>query len=251
MRLKDKVAFLTAAAGAGIGLATARAMAREGAKVVVTDAHAKRPFTMAEEIQKEFGTETLGIQLDVSKVEQVNSAVQAALDRFGRIDILFNNAGINRLSQVVDMDDETWDLVIGVCLRGTFFTTRAVLPSMIENKFGRIVNVASVAGIVGLDDGQSHYAAAKAGIMAFTRCTALENAKNFVTANTIAPGFIYNEFLSRIYPEDEIERLKQTIPYGRAGTPDDIANIAVFLASDEGEYVTGQCIVAAGGRVMK
>ena len=250
MRLKDKVALLTAAAGAGIGLATAKAMAAEGAKIVLTDAHPKRPLSMAETIQEEFGVETLGLQLDVTNLAQVQEVFRTAQEKFGRIDILFNNAGTNRLSKVVDMSDETWDLVINTCLRGTFYTCRAVLPSMIRNRFGRIVNVASVAGFMGLKDGQSHYCAAKAAIMAFTRCLALEEAPNYITANTIAPGFIYNEFLARIYPEPEIRRMQESIPYPRKGTPQDIANIAVFLCSDEGEYVTGQTICATGGSFM-
>jgi 3-oxoacyl-[acyl-carrier protein] reductase len=250
MRLKDKVAFLTAAAGAGIGLATARAMAREGARIVLTDAHPKRPYSLAEAIQGEFGVDTLGLQLDVTNRSQVQETVQTALEKFGRVDILFNNAGINRLAKVVDMTDENWDLVINTCLRGTFYTCRAVLPSMIEHGFGRIINVASVAGFMGLKDGQSHYSAAKAGIMAFTRCLAMEEAPHFITANTIAPGFIYNEFLGRIYPEPEIRRMQESIPYPRKGTPQDIAHIAVFLCSDEGEYVTGQTICATGGSYM-
>lgn len=251
MRLKDKVAFLTAAAGAGIGQATARAMAEEGAKVVLTDAHAKRPFGVAEAIEKETGVETLGIQCDVTQLDQVQSSIQAALDRFGRIDILFNNAGINRLSPVAEMSDEVWDLVINTCLRGTFYMCRAVLPTMMKHRFGRIVNVSSIAGYMGLQDGQAHYSAAKAGIMAFTRCVALEAAPYHITVNTIAPGFIYNEFLSRIYPEDEIKRMHENIPYPRKGTPQDIANIAVFLCSDEGEYITGQSICATGGSWMR
>jgi len=250
MRLKDKVALLTAAAGAGIGQATARAMAKEGAKVVVTDAHPKRFHGIAQDIAKEFGVETLGMQCDVTSKEQVEGVVKAALEKFGRIDILFNNAGINRLTPVVDMTDEVWELVINTCLRGTFYTCRAVLPSMIKHNFGRIINVASVAGFIGMGDGQAHYGAAKAGIMEFTRCLAMEYAKHYVTANAIAPGFIYNDFLSRIYPPEEIKRMHESIPYARKGAPQDIANIAVFLASDEGEYVTGQTICAAGGSYM-
>jgi 3-oxoacyl-[acyl-carrier protein] reductase len=250
MRLKDKVALLTAAAGAGIGLATARAMAREGAKIILTDAHPKRPLQTAEALNQEFGVETLGLPCDVTSLEQIQNVVTTALKKFGRIDILFNNAGINRLAKVAEMSDETWDLVLNTCLRGTFYTCRAVLPAMIQNGFGRIVNIASVAGFIGLKDGQSHYAAAKAGIMAFTRCLAAEVAPHTITANTIAPGFIYNDFLARIYPEPEIKRMQESIPYARKGTPEDIANIAVFLCSDEGEYLTGQTICASGGSFM-
>lgn len=251
MRLKDKVAVLTAAAGAGIGHATARAMAKEGAKIVLTDAHPKRPVSVAEGIKTDFGVEAIGMPCDVTRREHVEAVVQAALDKFGRIDILFNNAGINKLAPVAEMSDEVWDLVINTCLRGTFYTCRAVLPAMMKGGFGRIVNVASVAGYMGLKDGQAHYSAAKAGIMAFTRCVALEAAPYHITANTIAPGFIYNEFLARIYPEQEIKRMYESIPYPRKGTPQDIANIAVFLCSEEGEYVTGQTICAAGGSWMR
>jgi 3-oxoacyl-[acyl-carrier protein] reductase len=250
MRLKDKVALLTAAAGAGIGQATARAMAKEGATIVLTDAHPKRPLAIAEAIEKEFNVKSLGIPCDVTQKDQIESVVKTSLDTFGRIDILFNNAGINKLSPVAEMTDEVWDLVVNTCLRGTFYTCRAVLPIMMEKKFGRIVNVASIAGYMGLGDGQAHYSAAKAGIMAFTRCVALEAAPYYITANTIAPGFIYNEFLSRIYPEEEIKRMHEGIPFPRKGTPQDIANIAVFLCSDEGEYVTGQTICATGGSWM-
>jgi 3-oxoacyl-[acyl-carrier protein] reductase len=250
MRLKGRVALLTAAAGAGIGQATARAMAKEGAHVMITDAHPKRPMAVAEAISKEFGVEALGMPCDVNQRDQIQAAVEAAVKKFGRIDILFNNAGINRLSPVAEMTDEVWELVINTCLRGTFYTCRAVLSSMIKHGFGRIVNVASVAGFMGLGDGQSHYSAAKAGIMAFTRCLAMEVASHRITANAIAPGFIYNEFLARIYPEEEIKRMHEGIPYARKGTPQDIANIAVFLCSDEGEYVTGQTICATGGSWM-
>lgn len=250
MRLKDRVAVLTAGAGAGIGQATARAMAKEGAKIVLTDAHPKRPASVAEAISKDLGVETLGLHCDVTRRDHVEAVVQAALEKFGRVDILFNNAGINKLSPVAQMTDEVWDLVINTCLRGTFYTCRAVLPQMMKQGFGRIVNVASIAGFMGLKDGQAHYAAAKAGIMAFTRCVALEAAPYRITANTIAPGFIYNEFLARIYPEQEIKRMVEGIPYPRKGTPQDIANIAVFLCSDEGEYVTGQTICATGGSWM-
>jgi len=250
-RLENKVALLTAAAGAGIGQATARTFAREGAKIILTDAHPKRPSSVASQIEEEFGVETLGMQCDVNSREKVDDVIQAGLEKFGQIDILFNNAGINRLSPIVDMTDEVWDLVINTCLRGTFYTCRAVLPTMFKQNFGRIVNVASIAGFMGLNDGEAHYAAAKAGVMAFTRCLSLEVASHHITANTIAPGFIYNEFLARIYPDEEIERMNQSIPYPRKGTPQDIANIALFLCSEEGEYVMGQTICATGGSFVR
>ncbi len=251
MKLLNRVALLTAAAGAGIGQATARIMAREGAKVVVTDAHEERAISVARAIHEERGTETLGMRCDVTRKEDVERVVAATLERFGRVDILFNNAGTNRPAHVVDMTDETWGLVINTSLSGTFYCCRAVLPAMIAQKRGRIVSITSVAAFRGLKAGHAHYAAAKAGVMAFTRCLAMEAAEHCITVNTIAPSFIYNEFIPHIYPEEEIERMYEEIPYPRKGTPEDIANTVLFLVSDEGEYITGQTICVTGGSWMR
>ncbi len=251
MKLKGKVAFLTAAAGAGIGQAVARTFAREGAHVVITDAHAERAGAVSEEIRREFGVNAIGLACDVMNKDDVGQAVSETLDKFGRLDILFNNAGTNRPSQIVDMSDENWELVINVSLRGVFYCCRAVLPVMMKQNYGRIVSTTSVAAFRGLKAGHAHYAAAKAGVMAFTRCLAMEAAPYRITANTVAPSFIYNEFIPHIYPEDEIERMYEEIPYPRKGTPQDIANTVLFLASDEGEYVTGQTICVTGGSWMR
>lgn len=251
MKLKDKVAFCTAAAGAGIGQATAHIFAREGARVVVTDIHLDRCRAVAEDIQRTFSVDTLPLQCDVTKGQDIEKAVQATLDHYGRIDILFNNAGTNRPSQVVDITDDIWDLVINTSLRGTFYCCRAILPIMMNQQYGRIVSTTSVAAFKGLKAGHAHYAAAKAGVMAFTRCLAMEAAPYHITANTIAPSFIYNEFIPHIYPHDEIERMYAEIPYPRKGTPDDIANTVLFLVSDEGEYITGQTICVTGGSWMR
>lgn len=251
MKLKDKVAFCTAAAGAGIGQATARMLAREGASVVVTDIHLERCRSVAMDIQRAFGVEALPVAVDVTRRDDVEKAIRLAVERFGRIDILFNNAGTNRPAQIIDISDEMWDLVINTCLRGTFFCCRAVLPIMMKQNFGRIVSITSVAAFRGLQAGHAHYAAAKAGVMAFTRCLAMEAAPYHITANTIAPSFIYNEFIPHIYPPDEIERMLAEIPYPRKGTPDDIAHTVLFLVSDEGEYITGQTICVTGGSWMR
>jgi 3-oxoacyl-[acyl-carrier protein] reductase len=251
MKLKNRVAIVTAAAGAGIGQATARMMAREGARVIVTDMHKERTRTVAKAIHAEYGVETMGIQCDVTRLDEVKNVVKSTLEKFGRIDILFNNAGTNRPVRVVDMSDETWELVINTSLKGTFYFSRAVLPAMMEQKGGRIVNITSVAGFRGLDGGHAHYAAAKAGVMAFTRCLAMEAAPYRITANTIAPSFIFNEFIPGLYRQEEIERMSAEIPYPRKGTPEDIANTVLFLISDEGEYVTGQTICVTGGSWMR
>lgn len=251
MKLKYRVAILTAAGGAGIGQATARVMAREGARVVITDMHEERSYSVARSIHDEIGIETMGIRCDVTRLDEVKNVVEATLERFGRIDILFNNAGTNRPMQIADMTDETWHLVIDTSLKGTFYFSREVLPVMITQKTGRIVNMTSVAGFRGLNGGHAHYAAAKAGVMAFTRCLAAEVAPYHITANTIAPSFIFNEFVPNIYPEEEIERMFAEIPYPRKGTPEDIANTVLFLVSDQGEYITGQTICVTGGSWMR
>ena len=249
MRLKDKVAFLTGAAGAGIGQSTARLLAKEGARIVITDAHQERSRAVAEEIAKDLRVDTLGIGCDVTQREAVEAAVQKALDAFGRIDILVNNAGTNRPTPVITMSDETWDLVLNTTLRGTFYCCRAVLPAMTRQGAGRIVNIGSAAAFMGLGAGHAHYAAAKAGLTAFTRCLATEVAQHYITVNTVSPSFIYNEFIPHIYPEEEIKRMQDMIPYPRKGTPEDIAQTVLFLVTD-GEYITGQTICVTGGSFM-
>ncbi|HOJ70790.1 MAG TPA: SDR family oxidoreductase [Syntrophorhabdaceae bacterium] len=251
MKLQGRVAILTAAAGAGIGKATARTFAREGATVVITDAHEGRSIQTANEIKKEFGIEAIGLKCDVLNLDEIRYTVAKTLDLFGRIDILFNNAGTNRPSRIVDMTDENWDIVMGVSLRSVFYFCREVLPIMMRQQYGRIISITSVAGFRGLAAGHAHYAAAKAGVMAFTRCLAMEAAPYRITANTIAPSFIYNEFIPNLYPEEEIQRMFDEIPYPRKGVPQDIANTALFLASDEGEYITGQTICVTGGSWMR
>jgi len=250
MKLTGKVAILTAAAGAGIGAAAARLMAREGAKVVVTDMHPRRPLELAERLEKTYAVETMGMQCDVSSRDDVDRVVRGTLERFGRVDILFNNAGTNRIAQIHQVTDEDWELVLNTCLRGTFYFCRAVLPAMMEQNFGRIVNISSTAAFQGLGHGHAHYAAAKAGVIAFTRCLAMEAAPYHITANAIAPGFISNEFIPRLYPQEEIDRMNKMIPYPKKGRPEDVANAALFLVSDEGEYITGQTICVSGGSWM-
>ncbi len=251
MKLKGMVAFCTAAAGAGIGQSTARMFAREGAKVVITDMHLERCLTVADQIKKDFGGDVLALQCDVTKLQDIEEAITKTIKQFGKIDILFNNAGTNRPSQIVDITNDVWELVINTSLRGTFYCCRAILPIMMKQDFGRIVSTTSVAAFRGLRAGHAHYAAAKAGIIAFTRCLAMEAAPYHITANTIAPSFIYNEFIPHIYPQDEIERMYDEIPYPRKGTPDDIANTVLFLVSPEGEYITGQTICVTGGSWMR
>lgn len=249
MMLQGKVAIVTAAAGAGIGNATAKLLAKEGADIVVSDAHPQRCITVADEIQNNTGRKTLGIRCDVRKKEEVDNLVAQTLDQFGRVDILVNNAGINKLSPVHEMDDETWDLVMDINLKGTFYCCRAVLPSMIERKSGAIVSLSSVAAWMG-GANESHYCAAKAGIQAFTKSLAREVAPHGIRVNAIAPGLIYNEFLARIYPKEELDSITAQTPIGRVGEPDDIAKTVLYLVSDLGSYVVGETVCVSGGLFM-
>jgi 3-oxoacyl-[acyl-carrier protein] reductase len=245
MRLEGKVAIVTASAGAGIGQAAIRAFAREGAAVVIADNHERRTGEVAEALKSE-GAKAIGVVCDVANREQVDSMVKRTLDEFGRIDILVNNAGLNTpMQRVHELSDEDWDRVMGVCLRGTFYCTRAVMPSMIAQRYGRIVNISSVAAWLGGDT--ASYCAAKSAIIGFTRAVALEAAKDNVNVCAIAPGFVPNPFLDKIYPQDIKERLESVIPLGRGATPEEIANVIVFLVSDEGSYMTGQTIPVSGG----
>ena len=251
MRLKGKVAIVTASAGAGIGQAAVRALAAEGANVVVSDMHEGRTNGLASEIKSDTGLETLGVVCDVSQQDQVANLIDKTLEKFGRIDILVNNAAREILAQVKDMTNEQWDTVMDVALKGTFQCCRAVLPTMIKQKSGSIINIASIAGWIASDHGESHYCAAKAGVMAFTRCLAQEVSKHGIKANSIAPGLIMNDFLKRIYPPEFFEEAIKKIPVGRAGKPEDIANAIVFLASDESSYMIGESMSVCGGFYMK
>lgn len=251
MKLKDRVAIVTASAGAGIGQAVARRFAEEGAQVVISDAHAKRVQEVAAKMQKDYGREVPSFGVDVTRKDQIEAMVHATVERFGRVDILFNNAGINKLEPVWEMSDETWQLVLNVCLTGTFSVTRAVLPHMIRQRRGAVVNMASIAGWIASDAGQAHYCAAKAGVMAFTRAVAAECSKHQIRANAIAPGVIYNEFLSRIYPPGYFEARKEQALLGRLGEPAEVANLAVFLASDDSAYITGEVFCISGGSYVR
>lgn len=250
MLLEGRVALITAGAGAGIGRAVAERFLEEGAEVVLTDAHPRRTVETAAELSRKFGREVQGVVVDVTRHSQIQDAVAKAMERFGRIDILFNNAGINKLERIWECKDETWDLVMNVCLRGTFWTIRAVVPQMIKQGKGVIVNMASAAGWLALGDGQAPYSAAKAGVMGLTRAASAELARKGIRVNAIAPSVIFNEFLERIYPAHTFESAKQRNPMGRLGEPREVADLALFLASDLSSYITGEVISISGGSVV-
>jgi 3-oxoacyl-[acyl-carrier protein] reductase len=250
MLLENKVALITAGAGVGIGHAVAARFLEEGATVVITDAHAKRTEETAAELGEQFKREVLGIPVDVTQRDQIEGAVAKIHEKYGRIDILFNNAGINKLEPIWQLQDETWDLVMNVCLRGTFWAIRSVVPHMMEQGKGAIVNMASAAGWLASSGGEAAYSAAKAGVMGLTRAASGELAGKGIRVNAIAPTVIYNPFLERIYPKQMFEASKKRNPMGRLGEPREVANLALFLASDLSSYITGEVISISGGSVV-
>ncbi len=248
--IKGKVAIVTASAGAGIGQGVARALANHGANVVICDIHSERTPKVAIDIKNNSGVDTLPVLCDITKADDVRNMVEKTLSTFGRIDILINNAGVDRNEPVVAMSDKTWDFVISVNLKGTFHCCRAVLPTMLNQKSGRIVNMASVSAWVDIDNGAA-YSASKAGIIGFTRALATEVATQGITVNAIAPGFILNDYISRVPEAMQLfEKYKDRILLGRYGTPADIANMALFLVSDEASFITGETMCVSGGFYM-
>jgi len=247
MKLKDKVAIVTGA-GQGIGRAIALTLAREGAKVVVSDISDK-----AREVVKEiedFGSEALAIKADVWNSKETQKMAKATIEKFGRIDILVNNAGIYPSKSLVEMEEEDWDRVLGVNLKGVFNCTKAVLPKMIEQKRGIIINISSIAGAVVGFSKLAHYSASKAGIIGFTKAAALELAQYGIRMNAIAPGAIKTPGTEAL-GEETLKQIEQTVPLKRIGQPQDVADLVVFLASEASSYITGQLIIADGGYVIQ
>jgi len=248
MELKDRVAIVTGAGGAGIGQADAWALARNGAKVVVSDVHPKRPFEVAEKIASLLSIETLGIRCDVSDREQVDSMVQLALERFRRIDILVNNAGTNRPLPIWKISEETWKMIIDINLNGAFRCTQAVLPTMMKQKSGVIINMSSVNAYMCLPMDGAAYASAKASIIAFTKEVAKEVGPYNIRVNAIAPALIWNEYFENTLKDSaHTKHFTKETPLGRLGTPEEIADTVVFLASDKASYISGAIISVTGG----
>jgi len=244
MRLKNKIAIVTGA-GRGIGKEIALSLAKEGAKVVVSDI-TDDINNVAKEIEK-IGSQALAVKADVSNSKQTEELAKKTVEKFGRIDILVNNAGIYPFKNLVDMKEEEWDKVLNINLKGVFNCTKAIIPKMIDQKYGKIINIASIAGFRVGYVGLTHYCASKAGIVGFTRAVALELAQHGIHVNAIAPGFIDTPGTSSASNEETMKQFVQMIPLKRIGKPIDIANTVVFLASDESSYITGECITVDGG----
>jgi 3-oxoacyl-[acyl-carrier protein] reductase len=247
MRLKDKVAIITGA-GRGIGRATALRYAEEGASVVVADVDLDEAQDVVSEIQCK-DSQALAVKVDVRDRPSVNAMVQATLDRFdGRIDILVNNAGTVRDAQLVKMTEENFDLVIDINLKGVFNCTQAVVPTMITQKSGVILNASSLVAPYG-NFGQTNYVASKAGVIGMTNVWARELGRKGIRVNAVAPGFIETRLTAGI-PDKVVEKLLERIAMGHFGKPEDIANAYLWLASDEARYVSGQVIGVDGGATL-
>ncbi|MEU5216892.1 SDR family oxidoreductase [Streptomyces sp. NPDC020807] len=244
--LAGRTAVVTAAAGAGIGGATARRLLEEGAKVVLSDAHARRLKESEAELAAEFGAERVGaLPCDVTDEAQVAALLDLAVARHGRLDIVVNNAGLGGTADLVDMTDAQWDKVLDVTLNGTFRCTRAALRRMkAEGAGGVVVNNASVVGWRA-QKGQAHYAAAKAGVMALTRCAALEAAEYGVRVNAVSPSLAMHPHLVKVTTPELLEELTAREAFGRYAEPWEIANVIVFLASGYSSYLTGEVLSAS------
>ena len=245
--LDGKTVVVTAAAGTGIGYWVARRATEEGGRVLISDIHERRLEEAAERIGKEAGARPATALCNVTDQAQVDALAQAAVDALGHVDVLVNNAGLGGHARLVEMTDEQWSQVIDVTLNGTMRVTRAFLPHMVSRGTGAIVNNASVLGWRA-QEGQSHYAAAKAGVMALTRCVAIEAAESGVRVNAVAPSIALHEFLSKVTPDGLIEELVSREAFGRGAEPFEVANAMIFLASDLASYMTGEVLSVSSQR---
>ena len=246
MNFKDKVAIVTGSTQ-GIGKAVAEAFAREGATVIILGRDGKK----AEGVKAGLAAKGLKAEshsCDVTNTQNVQEIVTKILDKYKRVDILINNAGITKDNLLLRMSEEDWDAVVAVNLKGLFNCTKAVAKPMLKAKNGRIINISSIIGITG-NTGQANYAATKAGIIGFTKSIAKELASRGITVNAIAPGYIQTDMTAQL-DEKAQQALITQIPLGTLGTPEDIANTCLFLASDKANYITGQTIVVDGGMTI-
>lgn len=246
MMLKDKVVIVTGA-GKGIGKGIALALAREGCSVVVSDINQEDCFKVVSEIEA-IGSKAIAIKCDVSQKGETDNLIAEAIEKFGKLDILVNNAGVYPYKSFMEMNENDWDRVIDINLKGVFLCSQAAAKQMKEG--GKIVNISSIAAFVGFPN-LVHYCASKGGINGMTRALALELASLKINVNNIAPGAIETPGASQGMSEEARKQTISVIPWGRMGEPEDIAGAVVFLSSDSADYITGQTIVVDGGYILK
>jgi 3-oxoacyl-[acyl-carrier protein] reductase len=243
--LAGKVVVVTAAAGTGIGSAVARRCLEEGATVVISDRALRRLAETHEDLAQAYGDRVLAVSCDVTSEPAVQALVASTVARYGRLDVLMNNAGLGGTSPITEMTDEQWSRVLDVTLTGTFRCTRAALRQLVaQGGGGAVVNNASVLGWRA-QPGQAHYAAAKAGVMAFTRCTALDVARYGIRVNAVAPSLAMHANLARVTSDELLADLTAREAFGRAAHPWEVANVMVFLASDYASYLTGEVVAVS------
>ncbi|GAB4337716.1 MAG: 3-oxoacyl-[acyl-carrier-protein] reductase [Calditrichia bacterium] len=246
MEFKEKVVVVTGATR-GIGAEIAREFARRGASVVISGRNTELLAEREKELQ-DLGADVLAVSGDVSQFADAERLIKAALEKYNRVDVLVNNAGITRDNLLMRMGEEDWDVVINTNLKGAFNTVKAVTRPMMKQRSGRIINITSVIGLMG-NAGQANYAASKAGLIGFTKSIAREFASRNITCNAVAPGFIQTD-MTAVLDEKVVENLKSQIPLGRLGEVSDVANVVCFLAGEAASYITGQVIAVDGGMVM-
>lgn len=247
MNLTGKVALVTGASR-GIGQATAIDLAKAGADIVVNFIGNEAVAQETVEAIEALGRKAIKIKADVGNAEDVQAMVDEAVAAFGHIDILVNNAGITRDGLLIRMKDSDWDDVLNINLKGVYLVTKAVAKLMVKQRAGHIINMTSVSGVTG-NVGQANYAAAKAGVIGFTKTCAKELAARGITVNAVAPGFVETA-MTDVLPEKIKEGIAATVPFGRMGQPEEIASVVTFLASDFASYITGQVLNVDGGMVM-
>ncbi len=249
MRLQNKTAIITGAAS-GIGRAIALVFAKEGAKVIVADCSETGGQETVQMVEKAGGAAVF-VKTDVSKAQDIGQMVRVCLENFGKVDILVNNAGILKMGPLHQTSEQDWDAVLNVNLKSVFLTCKAIIPEMLKQGKGKIVNVASIAGLVGFEN-IGPYCASKGGIIALTREMALEYAKNKINVNCIAPGVIKTAMTEDMLEDPKIRQgFEAAMPYPRLGEPEDIALAALYLSSDESDFITGEILVVDGGWTIK
>ena len=245
--LKGKTAIITGS-GRGIGRAIALKLASLGANIVINDIPSSQDADATSEEIKNMGVESIVVKGDVRNIDDVNELIKATMDKFGKIDIFVNNAGITRDGLMLRMSEEDWDMVMDINLKGAFNCIKTVARPMMKQRSGSIINITSIVGVMG-NAGQANYVASKAGLIGLTKTTAKEFASRGIRCNAVAPGFIQSA-MTDVLPDDVKQKYFDSIPLGKFGQTEDIANVVAFLASDMSAYVTGQTINVDGGLVM-